>query len=435
MYFKTPYDFATMLCLYLFCVLQAAIQCNFLIRFSSLKNKIWYYLIYFGISCLDLAVGFFTSIPQNISTIIGIVVLIIFSISVLKQNYITAAISSILAVTANVLVESILPPLRMLLQDMSVLPAVILNIVEAVLMLVLNYLILRFFVKKYNIKVNEKYSYMILLVLPLLFICIVMRTLIAFQYPAVYVDNKMVSYATTAENIQFLIIGITAFLCVSGSLFAYEKVVNHVESENEKKLLKAQLNIQEIYVEEAKIRYESTRTFRHDFKNHLIALKGLVEKREISKIERYLERFEEISKEMSFDISTGNTVIDILLSEKLTHAKNIGIDVKLDVEVPPTVQIDDFDLCAIFSNAVDNAVKACDGVTKRSKLLDITAKQHNKFFVIDIFNTFDSGNIVKGEGIGIATIHMIAEKYHGAVEITEKDGTFRLSIILPFEKS
>lgn len=433
--FHTPFSFwYNFIFLFLFCgTIQAFIQCHFLIRFAAIKNKPSYYLLYLGLSYLALVAGLFISISENLSTLIGIAIVFLFTTKILNQKYITAAIISSLVVTTNVLVESILPPLWMLLQKTNFLSPIILQIVEAVFMLILNYFILLFFAKRYNLKVNEQSEYMLLLILPLVFICIVMRTLTAFQYPAVYTNHELVSHTVAAEDIQFLIIGIAAFLCVCGSLYAYEKIVHYVKTEYEKNLLEAQLDMQRNYVEEAKMRYNSTRTFRHDFKNHIIALTGLVEKKDISKIESYLDRFQEISKEISFEISTGNTVIDILLNEKIPHAKKLGIDVKLDVEVPATVCIDDFDLCAVFSNAVDNAIKGCNSIKTGNKSLNITAKQHNHFFIIDIFNTFEASNVEKGSGIGLSTIKMVAEKYQGVVEITKEDGIFRISIILPFK--
>jgi sensor histidine kinase regulating citrate/malate metabolism len=98
------------------------------------------------------------------------------------------------------------------------------------------------------------------------------------------------------------------------------------------------------------------------------------------------------------------------------------------------VEIDDFDLCAVFSNALDNAIKACNSIKGKNKVLDITAKQNKDFLIIDMINTYEQGCVLKGTGIGLSVIKMIAEKYHGAVEIAEEGNIFRISMILPFDK-
>ena len=434
--FKTPLGFwYGIVFLLLFCGgMQAFIQCHFLIQFSSIKSRLFYYLIYFGMSYVLLAVGFLLPISQNVSTLIGIIVLYFFVNLLLKQNKMTSVIISTLVVTANVLVESIITPLYALLSNSIEIYAMVLNIAEEIIMLLLTYIILHFFAVRYNLKTNEKSKYLPILALPLLFICFAMRSLIAFQYPSIFSDYQMVYTATTAEDFQFLALAITAFLCVCGSLFAYEKVIGFFETEREKSILESQLSMQKDYVAEAKSRYDATREFRHDFKNHLIALSGLIENNEIEKAKNYLERFDQISQKMSFAVSTGNTVVDVLLGEKLAYAEKLAIHVKLDIAIPPAVKIDDFDLCAVFSNALDNAIKACYSVNSGNKMLDITAKQNRGFFIIDIINTYVHGRVPKGTGIGLSVIKMIAEKYHGAVEIADEGNLFRMSMILPFDK-
>lgn len=414
--------------------MQFFIQCHFLIRFSSVKSKLFYYLIYLGISYSLVIAGLLLPIPQNVSTLIGILVLYFFVNLILKQNKMTSVIISTLVVTTNVLIESILTPLYELLSQGLKMNAIVLNIAEEIIMLLLTYGILRFFAIRYNLKTNEKSRYLPILVLPLLFVCIVMRSLIALRYPYILKDYQMVYTATTFEDIQFLALAGTAFICVCGSLFAYEKVIGYFESERQKLILESQLSMQKTYVSEAKSRVDITREFRHDFKNHLIALSGLIENNEIEKAKNYLKRFDQISQKMSFTVSTGNTVVDVLLGEKLAYAKKLGIHVKLDIAIPPAVKIDDFDLCAVFSNALDNAIKACNSVNGENKTLDISAKQSRDFFLIDIINTYERGRVPKGTGIGLSVMKMIAEKYHGAVEIAEEDPVFRVSMILPYKK-
>lgn len=434
--FRTPlgfwynFFFSLVLC----CGLQALIQCYFLIRFSSVKGRPSYYFGYLGISYALLAAGLILPIPENLPTLIGILVLFFFIKVILKQNNMTSVILSILVVAANVLVESVTTPLYALLSNSLKMNPIALNVSEGIFMLALTYLVLRFFAARYNLKTNEKSRYLAILALPLLFLCIVMRLLLAFRYPPIFNGYQMAYQASAMEDFQFLFLAVTAFLCVCGSLFTFEKVIGYFETERKNMILESQLSMQKSYAAEAKARYEATREFRHDFKNHLIALSGLMEKGETENAEKYLERFEQISQRMSFAVNTGNTVIDALLSEKLAYAEKSGIHVELDAVIPPTVTVDDFDLCAVFSNALDNAVKGCGSTKGPEKMLRVTAKPNKSFFLIDISNTYEPGCVPRGSGIGLSVIRMIAEKRHGAVEITEENHIFSVSMILPFQK-
>ena len=57
-------------------------------------------------------------------------------------------------------------------------------------------------------------------------------------------------------------------------------------------MLEQENHHQKQYVSEAKSRYEKTQSFRHDIKNHLSVIHGLLEKGEIKKAEEYLENMD-----------------------------------------------------------------------------------------------------------------------------------------------
>ena len=52
-------------------------------------------------------------------------------------------------------------------------------------------------------------------------------------------------------------------------------------------------------------------------------------------------------------------MVDILLGEKMGIAQAGGIHVEASVILPRACGIDDFDLCIVFANALDNAINAC----------------------------------------------------------------------------
>ncbi len=72
-------------------------------------------------------------------------------------------------------------------------------------------------------------------------------------------------------------------------------------------------DMQKQYISEARQKYENTRTFRHDVNNHIKMLTNLIKNEEIKNANAYLMRFEDEAKDMSFEVFTGNAVIDVLL--------------------------------------------------------------------------------------------------------------------------
>ncbi len=123
---------------------------------------------------------------------------------------------------------------------------------------------------------------------------------------------------------------------------------------------------------------------------------------------------------MSFPYQTGNPVVDILLREKLGLAKEIAAEVSL--VLPKSCGIDDFDLCVLFANALDNAIAACrsnDG----AKVVRVSGKQQGDFYMLAFENTC-SDELLPPTGTGLSNIKAVAEKYHGAVLAEKTEDSF-----------
>jgi sensor histidine kinase YesM len=89
------------------------------------------------------------------------------------------------------------------------------------------------------------------------------------------------------------------------------------------------------------------------------------------------------------------------------------------------------DMCILFSNAVDNAVKACIAGNQTSPFLSLKTVQKGDFFMIDIENSRSDVFLpVSGTGIGLQSIKAVAEKYHGTVHIEKTPKTFRLNVLV-----
>ena len=118
--------------------------------------------------------------------------------------------------------------------------------------------------------------------------------------------------------------------------------------------------------------------------------------------------------------------MDILLGEKLGLAKEIAAEVSL--LLPKPCGLDDFDLCVLFANALDNAITACRS-SDGAKAIRISGKQQGDFYMLTFENTC-SDDPLPPAGTGLSNIEAVAEKYHGAV-LTEKNGRqFYLSVLL-----
>ena len=219
------------------------------------------------------------------------------------------------------------------------------------------------------------------------------------------------------------VIGMAALLC---TLYAYRQLCQGFQAQAALQSLTQAAQTQKIYIAEAQARYEQTKSFRHDIKNHLSVLNGLLLGGKLEEGREYLKKLEAVSESLSFPYQTGNPVVDILLGEKLGLAKEIAADVSL--VLPKPCGIDDFDLCVLFANALDNAIAACranDG----AKAIHISGKQQGDFYMLTFENTC-SDKPVPPAGTGLSNIRTVAEKYHGAMLTEENGGQYCLSVLL-----
>lgn len=433
-YFSTPFGFwYGLVYLTLFSVgVQSSVQCFFLLKMAKTKQTLSRYILYALVGYAMFFLGIILPpISDLLGALLGVLSIFLYTLFVLKQNLSVSAFLAFFIMTVNILSESILTPILSIFIRIHNVSAFLLDNISIWGFILLSIAVFSLYTKFFAIDETIKSKVLWILTTPLLFICLVLRPYFIITYPSLFRYGQAINDTVLRDDIWFLVISLAAMLTVSSILFTYKKLILQSKIENDAILLSTQIAAQKSYIDEVKQRYDATSRFRHDFKNHISILGGLISEKDFDKASDYLSRFNDCYEAMTFQIATGNTTLDILLSEKLHIAKQNGVLLKTDIVIGDKVRLDNFDLCTIFANAIDNAIKGAKSVNKENRIIDITAKPNKDFYIIDIINSFDETNYEKGSGIGIATIKMIAEKYNGYVDISSGDKKFRLSILLP----
>ena len=219
------------------------------------------------------------------------------------------------------------------------------------------------------------------------------------------------------------VLGLSALLC---TLHAYRRACQGQRAQAALDALSQAARAQQAYLEDARAREERTRALRHDWNNHLTALSGLLRGGCAEEAAAYLESLRAASAALSPAFHTGSAVIDILLADKLETAR--GVEAEVSLLWPRESGVDDFDLCVIFANALDNAVRACLAVPEPGSLR-ITGRRQGNFYRLSFENTCPPGPLPP-MGTGLRNIKAAAEKYHGAMLAEKEDGRFQLHVLL-----
>ena len=98
----------------------------------------------------------------------------------------------------------------------------------------------------------------------------------------------------------------------------------------------------------------------------------------------------------------------------------------------------DTKLCAILSNALENALHA--SIETEEKFIQVQLAERNQTLLIQISNpfigtvSFQNGMPVStqtGHGFGTKNIAAIADSYHGQFQFFAKDEIFTVRVLLP----
>ena len=105
---------------------------------------------------------------------------------------------------------------------------------------------------------------------------------------------------------------------------------------------------------------KATRQLWHDMRNHISAIQRMAREGDCSSIPDYTQSMSEQASGNSSNLpATGNSLLNGLLSQKIDKARHDHIRFSADLNAAPLCFISDFDLCAIFGNALDNSIEAC----------------------------------------------------------------------------
>lgn len=199
-------------------------------------------------------------------------------------------------------------------------------------------------------------------------------------------------------------------------------------------------------IETSKKRYSEVITIQnqiknmwHDINNHIACVKGMIGSNE-GEAAKYIDEIEKKVGDYVSQITFGNSVIDTILYIKTAKAKELGIDINMTLDMDKNI-INPVDLCTIFSNALDNAIEACEEVEEGKRFVRLKAVQNEGILYIKIINSSldrkkngDSYRTTKKDkkrhGIGLKSIQSAVDTYSGSMQIEHNNGVFELSILL-----
>ena len=272
--------------------------------------------------------------------------------------------------------------------------------------------------------------------------------IICFIVPLICVIAGSTIHRTILMNISYYIPDIIiyiisiSYLVINIIIFILYEIIKKEADKNYSLMAKfKQYEMTEQHNAEILKIYSDMREWRHDYTNHMQVVVGLIEKAETNEAVNYIKNIDEKIKTVSSMVSTGNYIVDAIVSAKLALASSFNINFEYNISLSGNLLVTDEDLCAVLSNLLDNAIEACrklkDGLYIELEIVIIKNQLHiriknstnGEYKKEDgKFKTTKKGSL---HGIGIKHVESIVEEYGGIYNIEANAHSFTTQISIP----
>ena len=210
----------------------------------------------------------------------------------------------------------------------------------------------------------------------------------------------------------------------------------------DKRIAAYQRELIETHYQEVDNMYRKMRGWRHDYRNHIQAMKVMAANGNMDGIKAYLDELDTDLNTVDTVVKTGNAMADAILNSKISLAQSKSIAVHCDAHIPVKLQMSELDLCCILGNLFDNAIEASLSLPVRERRIRVYMYMKGTQLYIS-FTNFTSGrklnrvgNIFKtskgdGHGFGLVRIDNIIERLGGYLSRNSEDGAFTTEILIP----
>lgn len=286
--------------------------------------------------------------------------------------------------------------------------------------------ILKLFIKKRQYSIKN-----VFLILPL---PVSSALVLAMLMPVFYdTDNLLKFFGISVTTAMLIVANMSIF-------YFLDKQDDYITAKAKLMFAESQLDAQKEHYKALYNHLNEIKMFRHDMKNRMISLMGLLNKNETGKALQVMQNsLDTLDLQTKDVINSGNPVIDAVLHSKLSDARNNNVQMDCSVKLPYDISVDEIEFGILLGNIIDNAIEASAALSETLRTpikLSIISTQSN--ISINVINSTvndidtdcpittkkDAGN----HGYGIKIIKAIAEKHNGFADFECKNNVFTTKV-------
>lgn len=252
--------------------------------------------------------------------------------------------------------------------------------------------------------------------------------------------------AVHAEYSFFSVVAGILLLLVNYVIFTvYDQMGQSADLQSRNRLYEQQLDLCNHQAVERELHYLELRRMRHDMKNHLLGILGMVNAGQAKEAGDYIQKMldDGIGTGAGEISHTGNVVVDSLVNHKYALALKDGIRFEARIFIPSVLPYQGGHLAIIFGNLLENALEACRKLPQEQRYIILEVTYIKEMLQICIKNSSPENSQKDNRGrflttkedtgyhgIGLASVEQALADYNGELFIEHENGEFRAFAVL-----
>ncbi len=292
-----------------------------------------------------------------------------------------------------------------------------------------SFMVLRFTSKRlnnYKIFLKYKESFYIIIIL----LCL---TIVTLANTTISIINNNSEYA-----VAHLVISATIFVGCAFLMFLVNTLLSYIYSVKNYTYSDQVLNKYDEFIHLNENYTKRVSELKHDIDNNILVISSLLDEGDIESAQNYIYNFQKDNQLIKPLFNTGDTLLNVLLSQKLTYANKHNVEFKTNIEVLSSICINNNHLAGLLFNLLDNAINAAAHSNYKKVHLHMVVTKDNLLITVQnsVINGIEALNMInyslstkksfKDEhGYGLSIINDIVERYNGVNKVTTaKDDNF-----------
>jgi sensor histidine kinase YesM len=260
-----------------------------------------------------------------------------------------------------------------------------------------------------------------------------------YYFPDLIVKyNRILNVPALAIHLSVALLVTAVLLIIYSNTYMSEKA----RSEKYARTIEEHYQQQLYYMENLEQLIYRLKAERHDFNHHLGVIYGLLEGQEIDKVRNYTRKLVNTAEEYQNLVNIPYAIVRAMLNYKLSSVKEANIPLKLNINIPGDLKLNEFDLTIILGNLLDNAMEACAAIEEKNRYIGLSILYKPDYLVVRIENPVSEESVLPegknrttkkdadNHGFGLKNIEYLVNKHHGLSKIERENGVFKVNIAL-----